>query len=118
MPPHPGQSLAEPMPGHHSYLDCAGVGQLAALCAGVSRSGGRCALVHVERRQQVLLAMAGLLGVMPVFESRDAALAWFRVTAGAARPAGSEVRSLAGWLAHGPALAAPARGEHGNRRAG
>jgi anti-anti-sigma factor len=99
-------------------LDCAGVGQLAALCAGVSRSGGRCALVHVDRRQQVLLAVAGLLGVMPAFESRDAALAWFRVTAGDARPAASAVRSLAGWLAHGPALAAPAGREQGNRRAG
>jgi anti-anti-sigma factor len=55
-------------------LDCSGIRQLVQLNDHVRRSGGVLALVNVERHLRHLLEMVGLLRVLQLFESREAAL--------------------------------------------
>jgi anti-anti-sigma factor len=49
-------------------MDCSGIGQLVGLRQKVQQLGGRLALLNVPPRQKHLLAVAGLLAVIPVFE--------------------------------------------------
>jgi anti-anti-sigma factor len=60
-----------------SQMDCCGIGQLVRLHEKVKRLGVNFALVRMERRQKHLLRMAGLLTVLPVFDSPREALSWF-----------------------------------------
>jgi len=55
-------------------LDCAGIGQLVQLSTQVCESGGVFSLVNVGREQKHLLALLGLLKVLPVFASREQAI--------------------------------------------
>ena len=55
-------------------LDCSGIGQLVELRRQVCGSGGVFALVNVGPRQKRLLALLGLLRVLPVFASREEAV--------------------------------------------
>jgi anti-anti-sigma factor len=55
-------------------LDCSGIGQLVELRNEICASGRVFSLVNVEPRQRHLLALLGLLKVLPVFASRDEAI--------------------------------------------
>jgi len=55
-------------------LDCAGIGLLVELRQQVCGRGGVFALVNVGPRQRRLLAMLGLLSVLPTFASREEAV--------------------------------------------
>ena len=55
-------------------LDCSGIGQLVQLSNQVCESGGVFSLVNVGRRQKGLLALLGLLEVLPVFGSQEEAI--------------------------------------------
>jgi anti-anti-sigma factor len=57
-------------------MDCSGIGLLLRLRGRLQRQGRILALANVERRQERLLELAGLLTVFQVFCSRQAALAW------------------------------------------
>jgi anti-anti-sigma factor len=59
-------------------LDCSGVGQLAEFHNKVHLLGGTFALVNMNDRQQCLLKVLGLLEVVPVFNNRQLAFAWFK----------------------------------------
>lgn len=55
-------------------LDCSGIGQLVELSRQVGESGGVFALANVGPRQRRLLALLGLLRVLPVFARREEAI--------------------------------------------
>jgi anti-anti-sigma factor len=55
-------------------LDCSGIGQLVDLGNQVCERGGVFSLVNVGPRPKRLLALLGLLGVLPVFASREEAI--------------------------------------------
>jgi anti-anti-sigma factor len=55
-------------------LDCSGIRQLVQLNDHICRSGGVLALVNVERHLRHLLEMVGLPRILPLFESREAAI--------------------------------------------
>lgn len=60
--------------GNVWQLDCSGIGQLVELSGQVHDSGGVFSLVKVEPRQKHLLALLGLLRVLPVFASQEEAI--------------------------------------------
>jgi anti-anti-sigma factor len=55
-------------------LDCSGIGQLVELGGQVWETGGVFSLFNVAPRPKRLLGMLGLLGVLPVFGSRQEAI--------------------------------------------
>jgi len=55
-------------------LDCSGIGQLVELRRQVCDSGGVFSLVNVGPRPKRLLAILGLLSVLPVFASQEEAI--------------------------------------------
>jgi len=55
-------------------LDCSGIGQLVELGNQVRELGGVFSLVNVGPRPRHLLALLGLLKVLPVFASREEAI--------------------------------------------
>jgi anti-anti-sigma factor len=57
-----------------SQLDCSGIGQIVQIAVQVHESGGVLLLVNVGCRQKRLLAMAGLLGVLPVLADQEEAV--------------------------------------------
>jgi anti-anti-sigma factor len=87
-------------------LDCTGLGQLVALCNDVRGRGGRCALVHMESRQRSLLRLAGLLGVLPVFDTCQHAVDWFQGTSGQPSAPAMTKPWMTGWTLRFPVSAA------------
>jgi anti-anti-sigma factor len=84
---------------HVRQLDCTGLGLLVLARNRLAQHGCPMALANVERRQRRLLDLAGLLTVLPVFGSRQDAVAWCR------RAREQECRSPripAGWLVEAP----------------
>jgi anti-anti-sigma factor len=55
-------------------LDCSGIGQLVELRRRVCDSGGVFSMVNVGPRPRRLLALLGLLGVLPVFATPEEAV--------------------------------------------
>jgi stage II sporulation protein AA (anti-sigma F factor antagonist) len=79
-------------------LDCSGIGQLVELSGQVCESGGVFSLVNVGPRPKRLLAMLGLLRVLPVFASWEEAVtaSWSAKARGCApRVPQVEARTLA-----------------------
>jgi anti-anti-sigma factor len=92
--------------GSVRQVDCTGLGQLVALCNDVRGRGGRCALVNVESRQRSLLRLAGLLGVLPVFDTCQHAVDWFQGSSGQPSAPAMTNHLMTGWTLRIPASAA------------
>ena len=60
--------------GKVRQIDCAGIGQLVELGNQVREKGGVFSLTRLSARQKHLLALLGLLKVLPVFASPDDAI--------------------------------------------
>lgn len=65
-----------------SYLDSGGVGALVAKFISLLQRGGAMKLICLSGRACRVLRTAGLLGVVPAFESEAAAIASFAARAG------------------------------------
>ena len=63
-----------------TYVDSAGLGQLAQMHANATQKGAVLKLLGISKRLRDLLAATRLLGLFEVFESEDAALASFTAT--------------------------------------
>jgi anti-anti-sigma factor len=96
--------------GKVRQIDCSGIGQLVELANQVGARGGLFSLVNVAPREKHLLALLGLLRVLPAFASREEAITacWSAAARGCAppRPRGEM-----------PILAAHLPGERGLRLA-
>jgi anti-anti-sigma factor len=70
-------------------VDCAGIGQLVELGNRVRDNGGVMCLTRVKAHHKRLLAVLGLLGVLPVFPSADEAItaSWSARARGCVHPA-------------------------------
>ncbi len=70
-------------------IDCSGIGQLVELGNQVREKGGVFALIHVKTQHKRLLALLGLLKVLPVFASPDEAItaSWSARARGCVHPA-------------------------------
>ena len=70
-------------------IDCSGIGQLVELSNQVREKGGVFALIHVRTHHKHLLALLGLLKVLPVFDSPDEAItaSWSARARGCVHPA-------------------------------
>ena len=70
-------------------IDCSGIGQLVELGNQVREKGGVFALIHVKTHHKRLLALLGLLKVLPVFASPDEAItaSWSARARGCVHPA-------------------------------
>jgi anti-anti-sigma factor len=70
-------------------IDCAGIGQLVDLANQVRDKGGVFSLTRVAPRHKRLLALLGLLKVLPVFASKEEAItaSWSARARGCVHPA-------------------------------
>jgi len=84
----PGCSVVMDL-GKVRQIDCAGIGQLVELANQVREKGGLFALTRVAARQKRLLALLGLLKVLPVFGSKEEAItaSWSARARGCVHPA-------------------------------
>jgi anti-anti-sigma factor len=84
----PGCSVVMDL-GKVRQIDCSGIGQLVELGNQVREKGGVFSLTHVRVRQKHLLALLGLLKVLPVFRSPDEAVtaSWSARARGCVHPA-------------------------------
>jgi anti-anti-sigma factor len=75
--------------GRVRQIDCSGIGQLVELGNQVREKGGVFALTRVAARHKRLLALLGLLKVLPVFANPDEAItaSWSARARGCVQPA-------------------------------
>lgn len=69
--------------GEVTYVDSAGLGQIAQLHASASQKQASLKLLRISKRLRDLLAATRLLGLFEVFDSEEAALASFNGAAAA-----------------------------------
>ena len=84
----PGCSVVVDL-GKVRQVDCAGIGQLVDLGNQVREKGGVFSLTRVAARHKRLLALLGLLKVLPVFASKEEAItaSWSARARGCVHPA-------------------------------
>ncbi len=97
--------------GKVRQVDCAGIGQLVELSNEVREKGGVFSLTRVSTRHKRLLALLGLLKVLPVFGSPDEAItaSWSARARGCVHPSPRPawlppVPSTGGPFQHAPSL--------------